>query len=86
MDVAFEMTSEFWKALFQDPNSMFHANQTTSDISAAEDNLHHHMCWEVETQDLLVVPSLSFSQVELSPITGVLLTTSAFNMSLWQRI
>jgi hypothetical protein len=74
MDIAFE-TSKLWKALFQDPKSIFHVNHTTSDArlrkSEREDHLHHHM-WEIETQDLLVIPSFSFSPVELSTITGLI--------------
>ena len=67
MDIAFEITGELWKALFQDPKSIFHVKQKTT---AREDHLHRHM-WEIETQDLLVVPSMSFSPVELSTITGI---------------
>jgi hypothetical protein len=75
MDIAFEITGELWKAIFQDPKNIFHVNQKTSDApfktNAREEHLLHHI-WEIETQDLLVVPSLSFSPVELSAINGLI--------------
>jgi hypothetical protein len=72
MGLAFDITGELWKALFQDPNSIFHANHTNSDGPCKTIAREHHRMWEIETQDLLVIPSLSFSPVELAAITGII--------------